>query len=465
MTRLLEIIVALILVFIAAVVVGVFLPSHGHVESSLKISHNLRHTYDVVNNFQRFDDYSAMTSLDPGTTYSFSGPAYGEGAKVAWDTQAKIGDGSLTIASNQLDKQVAWALDNAWKGTNKHFTVTLDPSDDRKLINITMSYDVDYGWNLIARYSQMYLGGLPTSFMQYTLGNLQNVLAHVPNIDYKELQPVLVDTQRQPVLQVSTESPRTLDDIAMATDRALKAIHEVMEKLGLEQAGRPAILTRNWGNETYAFDVAVPIGSTKLTIDGTTYDLLAPPAPEARKAEASVAKAASAATAGSAAKAGSAAATGMAASADKPEEGPGTFEEDGTLTVTNDVVAKMAFKHRALMATMHGSPAGLTLTRLGLKAYASTHGYDFNEYAFPLYSIDVSAPDNDTFDMRDYEVYLPVSAAPEKTPWQIKHPEKAAQIISGEHADEKAVDGKADSAGKGEQAADTQAPELIETGS
>lgn len=417
MTRLLEFIVALILVFVAAVVVGLLLPSHGHVQRSVEISHNVHQTYDIINNFRRFDGYSALTSLDPRTQYTFSGPAYGVGAEVAWQTDAKIGDGALTIKSNEMDRQVVWALDNDWHGSSKHYTVTLDPSDDLKLVKITMAYDVDYGWDLISRYSQLYLHGHPASFMQYTLDNMQNVLAHIPNIGYKDLEPVLVDTQRRPVLMVSTKSPRTLDDIAVATHRALDKIHAAMKQLGVTQAGPYVTLTTNWGSDSYAFDIAVPISSTKLHFGDKVVDLLAPSEPVPATPSSTEA---------------SAAADGLAADAGAAPAGPGTLDSDGTIRVNDDVIAEMAFKGRALMATLNNSsPATLPLIRLGLKAYAATHGYDFNEFAFPLYDVDVSAPDNDTADARNYRVYLPVSGAPEKTPWQIKHPEQARQMIAG----------------------------------
>ena len=43
MTRVLEFVVALIIVFILAVIVGLFLPSHAHIQRSIEISHNPQH--------------------------------------------------------------------------------------------------------------------------------------------------------------------------------------------------------------------------------------------------------------------------------------------------------------------------------------------------------------------------------------------------------------------------------------
>ncbi len=432
MTRLLEIIVALILVFVLAVVVGVLLPSHGHVERQIEISHNLRHTFDTLNSFRRFDDYSAVRALDPNTQFKLSGPDYGEGSEIDWQDGQAAGNGKLTITSSEEDRKIVWSLDNNWKGTNKRYTVDLLPSDNNKLVKIVMNYDVDYGWDLISRYSQLYLHGEPATFMQYTLNNLQSMLANIPNIGYKDLNPVLVDTELKPVLIVSTRAPRKLDDIAVATNKALDRIHAAMKKLGAEQAGPYVTMTTDWGAESYSFDIAVPINTSRLKFDGKVVDLHDAPKPmslaeqnlaaNARAEE--VAKSSSVADDSSVGDAGS----------EIPESSPGIFSDDGSLMVDEHVRAELAFGGRALMATYNGSPAGLSLMRLALKAYAGTHGYEFNEYSERLYDIDLSAADNQTEDDRDFKIYLPVKNAPEETPWQIENPDKAMEVLNSSSA-------------------------------
>ena len=51
MIRVLEIILSLIIVFLIAVVVAVFLPSSGHVERVVELSNPVRQVYDTVNGF------------------------------------------------------------------------------------------------------------------------------------------------------------------------------------------------------------------------------------------------------------------------------------------------------------------------------------------------------------------------------------------------------------------------------
>jgi hypothetical protein len=149
MTRVLEFIVALVIVAIVGVVVGVIMPSSGHVERSLVVSKDLRQVYDVVNNFRTFPDYGVLRAYDPRTQYTLSGGAYGPGSEISWASQSeKVGDGKLTIASSKPDfnaidpsvnsAEIVWNVDNAWRGSDKHFTFNLQRQGNTgKLTKIT----------------------------------------------------------------------------------------------------------------------------------------------------------------------------------------------------------------------------------------------------------------------------------------------------------------------------------------
>ena len=54
MTRVLELLVSLLIVFVLVVVVGVLLPAHGHIERTVEVSSPLRQIFDSVNTFRRF---------------------------------------------------------------------------------------------------------------------------------------------------------------------------------------------------------------------------------------------------------------------------------------------------------------------------------------------------------------------------------------------------------------------------
>jgi len=282
MTRVLEFIVALIIVAVAGVVVGFVMPGSGHVERSLVIGKDMRPVYDMLNNFRRFQDYTVLRSYDPKTRFTLAGKAYGPGAEIDWtssDDEAKVGSGKLTVASATPDfdkvdstarsAQIVWNLDSDWRGQDKHFTFDLDRQGSRgQLTKVTWSYDVAYGFNLVDRYSNLYIHGNPDAFIQFSLNNLQNVLATVPNVDYGKLIPYIRQTQPTPVLFVSSQIARkdglaALDD-AIATD--LKQLQDAAKKLGVHVTGPRIVFTTNYGDQNYSFDVALPIDATSLTV-------------------------------------------------------------------------------------------------------------------------------------------------------------------------------------------------------
>ena len=403
MMRALEIIVALIMVAILYLVVGVVMPDHGSTSRSVEVSHDFRQVYDILSNFRRFPDYGVLRAYDPNTRFTFSGPAYGVGAKVSWTSKnPKVGDGTLTITkdqpgasrvSTQGSAEIDWALTNDWDGHNKRIIVELERSGSNdRLVRVTMRYKVDYGWNLIDRYSRLYIHGEPAAFVQYTLGNLQNVLASIPNVSYNDLQPRIVETKPQAVLFVSTRAKRTLEDVSSATQKALTEIDAAMKKLGVTQAGPRITVTTDYGDQNYAFDIAVPINTSTLTVAGQSYDLTQPGTPDA-------------AAAGNTAQ-------------------PGTWEKNGALVVAGNVSARMAFGGKALEADMQASPASLPLMRLNLEAYAQTHGYAFDPNTHRLYDVVTSEVDPNT-GMGGYAVYLPLTWGPDAVPGQSAQPAAA----------------------------------------
>ncbi|GLQ92099.1 polyketide cyclase [Dyella acidisoli] len=431
MTRVLEFIVALIIVVVVGVVVGIIMPGSGHVERSLVVSKDLRQVYDVVANFRTFPDYAVLRAYDPRTQYTLSGNAYGAGSEISWNSQdEKVGTGKLTVASATPDfskidttvnsAQIIWNVDNDWRGSDKHFTLDLlRQGNTGKLTKITWSYDVSYGFNLMDRYSNLYIHGQPDAFIQYSLNSLQNVLAGVPNIDYSALDPYVQQTKPTPVLLVSTSMKRKdgLDGLNEATDAAIKQIQDAAKKLGVQTNGPRIIFTTNYGDETYTFDVAEPINTDTLTVAGQSVKLT-PPTPPSLNDQLQPASSSTAAN---------------PANADNTQ--PGGKDRFGRLVVDNNVRATLAFGGPALQAVWNGTAAGVPQTRDMLKAYSQTHGYKYDEVINRLYDILVQPEVKDNTGAiqtyAQFAVYLPLQdssnggAVPQQTPEQqagIKQP-------------------------------------------
>ncbi len=423
MMRVLEFIVALFIVAVVGVIVGVAMPGSGHVERKQTIGKDMRQVYDLLDNFRRFPEYSVLSAYDSQIKYEFSGKAYGPGAEVSWTSNdAKVGNGKLAIASAdpQFDKidstarnaKIVWNLDNDWRGTDKHFTLELERTGrGDKLTEIKWSYDVNYGWNLINRFSNLYIHGSPDSFVQFSLNDLQNVLATVQNIDYGKLDPAIQQTQPTPVLLVSSSIQRKdgLEALDDATSKAEGVIQAAAKKLGVNVTGPRIIFTTNYGDQTYTFDVAMPISASSITIGGQSQQLAAATAPAIAPA--------------AAASAPAAAGTAADASATNPDNGaPGTRDRFGRVIVDSDVRALLVFGGPTLVGQWNGTAAGVPQTRDMLKAYSQTHGYKYDDVNNRIYDIEAKPEVKDkggnitSYAM--YNVYLPITDAPQQTPEQ-----------------------------------------------
>jgi hypothetical protein len=419
MMRVLEFLVALVIVVVIGVVAAVVMPGSGHVDRSLVVGKDIRQVYDVLDNFRRLPDYSVLRSYDPHVEFKFSGQAFGPGAELSWNSSdPKVGSGELTIASatpdfdkidsNTKKASIVWNLDNDWRGMDKHFTLDLERQGSRgQLTNILWSYDVDYGWNLVNRFANLYIHGDPDAFIQFGLNNLQNVLASVPNIDYSPLIPYIEQTQPTPVLLVATSMQRKdgLDGLDDAVNKAIVQIQAAAKKLGVNVTGPRILFTTNYGDQTYTFDVAMPIDTSSLTVGGQSVQLTAPTPPVVDAS-------------GAPAEASSASADAAASAALTP----GSRDRFGRLVVDSNVRATLAFGGAALKGVWNGTFAGVPQSRDELKAYAQTHGYKFDDVVNRAYDILVTPEVKDAGGnitaYAKYEIYLPITDAPAKTPEQ-----------------------------------------------
>lgn len=380
MTRVLELLVSLLIVAVLIVVVGALLPNHGHVERQVEVSSPLRQIFDSVNTLRRFPEWSPERRIDPQLSMEYEGPRTGVGAKVNWSGNESVGKGSVEIISSDEDSQVKMAVINDFAGENKTYTITLIPSENGKTTRIVWAYDVDYGWDLEARYAGLYIHGKPDATVQTAVSNVANMLASFPNVDYKDQDIQEVEVVGVPVLVLSTKAPRTLDEVEDATLTAVARIEAVMAKAGLTQAGPVRTVTTNWGDDNYVFDVTIPVNSTTFTLEGTEYTITAPTLSDTVEDVLEI--------------------------EDAEPLKLGDYDEDGYLIIEDSVRAKVSYSGRALVTEYTGSPAALPLLRLQLKAFSETHGYLYSEMGGGRFWDEVTQTSEDG--EQSFKVTLPV---------------------------------------------------------
>jgi len=264
MTRVIEWLISLLIVIALFVVIGLFLPASRTVAHSVETNRPMSTVNDILSGFTRFKDWNALINYDPRMQLTTSGPETGVGAALNFrSSQHSVGAGKWEVVEIVPGEKIVYALDTPGRGKNKRMTFRFQRTGQRNQnIEISQRYTVDYGWDLLGRYSgTLYVNSEIGGDIKRGLTKLSNLLTTIPRFDYSQHEPgfQVVELPAQNVLLVTTAAKRANDDIALAMTNQRKWIDQVIEKNGLEAAGPMRIVTNEFGSDTYGFDVVLPI--------------------------------------------------------------------------------------------------------------------------------------------------------------------------------------------------------------
>jgi hypothetical protein len=273
MTRLIEILISLAIVAVLFTAVGILLPSSRHLAHAVETNRKPPIVFDTLNSVRRFKDWNLAVAGDPKIKLDYSGPDAGVGAKVSWDSEEPaLGQGSWEIVESEPRNRVAYAIQDVDRGTNKRSAFILKPTGKNgRNIEITQTYDVDYGWNLLNRYSGLYVSSNVGEEMKAGLSRLSNMLATIPNLDYTVLgkedpsmAPRIMERPAQNLLVLNAAVPRSDATIQAQIKTNMEWIKKNIAANGLEAVGPVRVITNEFG-EMYSFDVAQEVRKAGTT--------------------------------------------------------------------------------------------------------------------------------------------------------------------------------------------------------
>ncbi|MGN7724688.1 SRPBCC family protein [Luteimonas sp. 22616] len=269
MTRLIEILISFAIVIALMLIVGLVLPSSRHLSESVETNRKMTIVFDTINSLRRFKDWNPLVLRDPAAKLELSGPNAGVGAKLAFSSDVKqVGDGSWEIVESVPGKSVKYAIDDQRRGHGKFTEFKLTPTGRgavKRNVEITQTYDVEYGWNLIGRYAGLYVSRHVGDDMKLGLARLSSMLATVPNVDYavkgsKMRGMAEMERPAEDLLVVKAGSiERNNDKIKASMKSNMEWIKRTMEANGLVAAGPMRIISTELGRENYTFDIAQPV--------------------------------------------------------------------------------------------------------------------------------------------------------------------------------------------------------------
>lgn len=267
MTRLLEILISLAIVAALFLIVGLVLPSSRFMVEKIETNRKLTIVYDTLNNFSRFKDWNAIALRDPKMESSISGPESGVGAQFKYNSDdAQVGSGTWKIVESVPNELIAITIEDDRQGKNKRTEFKFKPTGkNNRNVEISQSYKVDYGWNLLGRYAGLYVRSHVGDDMKFGLAKLTNMLASIPNIDHavygdKLTGLAVVQVPAEHLLLVPAGTLEFKDEvIEKSMVGNMEWINRTMAGNGLVAAGPMRIITSEQGRENYTFDVAVPV--------------------------------------------------------------------------------------------------------------------------------------------------------------------------------------------------------------
>lgn len=266
MTRVIEILISLAIVLVLFLVVGLVLPSSRYIEEKVETNRKMTIVYDTLNSFARFKDWNALPARDPKMKMTISGPENGVGAQFEYASEkSDVGKGSWKIVRSESDLIVI-QIDNDRQGANKVTQFKLRPTGrGNRNVEITQTYKVDYGMNLLGRYAGLYVRSHVGEDMKFGLGRLTSMLASVPNVDYKVygLRLAELGTSNLPaehILFVNAGTIPLRDDLLTKAMRDnVEWLNRAMASNGLVATGKMRIITSEFSGESYTFAVAMPV--------------------------------------------------------------------------------------------------------------------------------------------------------------------------------------------------------------
>lgn len=267
MTRLIEILISLALVTALFLVVSLVLPSSRNLVETVETNRKMTIVYDTLNSLRRFTDWNALALRDPRMQVKLSGPGEGVGARMDYVSKIpQVGSGSWEITETVPNESVTYAIDNNARGHNKRSKFILKPTGrSGRNVEISQTYHVEYGWDLMGRYAGLYVSRHVGDDMKLGLQRLSNMLASVPNVDYKMPGSKLaglkvVERPAEHLLVVAAGSvERNNETIKQSMKANMEWIKRTMDASGLVEAGPMRIISTELGRENYTFDVAQPV--------------------------------------------------------------------------------------------------------------------------------------------------------------------------------------------------------------
>ena len=237
------------------IIIGFALPRTHQVEVSIEIDAQLATVFALVNDLQRFSDWSPWTHTDPNARVLFSGPTRGVDALMTWDG-AIIGSGSQLITESLPHEHVGMVMNPGESGAARAW-FDLTPGVGTTLVR--WGFEADYGLNIVGRYFAPMLGGIVARDYHAGLLRLKDLAEGLPSADFSDIEIEQIVVEAVPIAYLTTTSRSDPAAISGALGKAYFQVLSFIDKHNLSDAGAPISIMRTVSGSELRFDAAIPV--------------------------------------------------------------------------------------------------------------------------------------------------------------------------------------------------------------
>ena len=240
------------------IAIGFLLPSSHRVEVQREIDAHAATLFALVNDFERFAEWSPWLETDPDAVVSYSGPQRGVGATMHWNGSI-VGSGTQQIVESRPYEYVGILL-SPGEAAESSAWFRLSPGVGTTIV--TWGFERDHGYNVLARYFATLMGGVVARDYAAGLERLETLAEGLPGSDFSGLDVEHLTVAAYDIAMISTTSAPAPDAVADALGKAYFAILSAIDANGLVSTGPPLSILKNPTGTTMNIVAGIPIGHT-----------------------------------------------------------------------------------------------------------------------------------------------------------------------------------------------------------
>ena len=134
---------------LAAVLVGLFLPSSFAVRRAIDIAAPADRIYDYVVEPRKWSQWSVWTRRDPAMRIVYAGPPFGMGARWTWESKSE-GNGSMEFTRVEPNRRVEYTLFFPAFNMRSTGAIAIEPGNGTT--RVTWTNEGDVGGNPLKHY-------------------------------------------------------------------------------------------------------------------------------------------------------------------------------------------------------------------------------------------------------------------------------------------------------------------------